>query len=139
MRIIFVCTGNTCRSPMAESIATRLMPEHEIESRGLMASEGALVSSHTKKVLKTHAYPEPSSAQQFHQEDLKADFILTMTREHKVWIEHYFGQQQHVYPLKDYLNEASDIPDPFGKTYEMYQHLFHQLESDIFKLKDQID
>ncbi|PTG92493.1 low molecular weight phosphatase family protein [Staphylococcus chromogenes] len=139
MRIIFVCTGNTCRSPMAESIAKRLLPTHQIESRGLMASEGASPSAHTEEVLKIHDYPEPSLAKQFQKEDMKADLILTMTSEHKCWIDHYFGQQSHVYTLKDYLDSASDIPDPFGSSYEMYLQLFQHLETDIFKLKDRID
>lgn len=47
MKLIFVCTGNTCRSPLAESIAKKLMPNDDIQSRGLFAMEG-------QKSLKNH-------------------------------------------------------------------------------------
>ncbi|MCO4329368.1 low molecular weight protein arginine phosphatase [Staphylococcus hyicus] len=139
MRIIFVCTGNTCRSPMAESIATQILPHHQIESRGLMAIEGQPIASHTLEVLRTKNYPQPTSAQPFQYEDLTADLILTMTVDHKKHIECLYGMQQHVHTLKDYINQSADIPDPFGGPLEHYQMLFEQLEKDIFKLKEQID
>ncbi|UXU57928.1 low molecular weight protein arginine phosphatase [Staphylococcus agnetis] len=139
MRIIFVCTGNTCRSPMAESIASKLLPQYHIESRGLMAVEGQPVASHTRTVLLTQNYPMPSHAQQFQREDLQADLILTMTQEHQRHIEQLYGPQQHVYTLKAYINQTADIADPFGGPLEMYQMLFEQLERDIFELKEQFD
>ena len=40
MRIVFVCTGNTCRSPLAESIAKAKFPNHTIVSRGIYAMDG---------------------------------------------------------------------------------------------------
>ena len=43
MKIIFVCTGNTCRSPIAESIATALLPNDSIQSRGLFAMNDNLL------------------------------------------------------------------------------------------------
>ncbi|UEX90681.1 low molecular weight protein arginine phosphatase [Staphylococcus ratti] len=139
MRIIFVCTGNTCRSPMAESIALALLPHHQIESRGLMAHDGDDVSSHTLAVLTAHQYPTPTNAKRFQEEDASADLILTMTREHKHVIEQIYKCNGNVFTLKEFLNQDTDIPDPFGGTYDMYLTLFHQLEKDIFKLKEQID
>ena len=44
MKIIFVCTGNTCRSPIAESIATALLPNDSIQSRGLFAMNGQSIT-----------------------------------------------------------------------------------------------
>lgn len=40
MRVLFVCTGNTCRSPMAERLARRLYPAHRWESAGVMPTGG---------------------------------------------------------------------------------------------------
>ena len=50
MRITFVCTGNTCRSPIAESIAKKMLVDDTINSRGLFAIDGQSVS----RVIRSH-------------------------------------------------------------------------------------
>ncbi|MFP4930605.1 low molecular weight phosphatase family protein, partial [Staphylococcus pseudintermedius] len=99
MKIVFVCTGNTCRSPLAESIAKQLMPDFEIVSRGLMAHEGQSISPHSRELLRRHELPIPNGAQLFDAGDAEADLILTMTTAHRQMIQAMYGPQVNVYAL----------------------------------------
>ena len=54
MRITFVCTGNTCRSPIAESIAKKMLVDDTINSRGLFAIDGQSVSPESLEVIMEH-------------------------------------------------------------------------------------
>ena len=62
MRITFVCTGNTCRSPIAESIAKKMLVDDTINSRGLFAIDGQSVSPESLEVIMEHNLPEPTVA-----------------------------------------------------------------------------
>ncbi|EJY6914470.1 TPA: low molecular weight protein arginine phosphatase [Staphylococcus pseudintermedius] len=138
MKIVFVCTGNTCRSPLAESIAKQLMPDFEIVSRGLMAQEGQPISSHSRELLRRHELPIPNGAQLFDAVDAEADLILTMTTAHRQMIQAMYGPQVNVYALNDYVDEDLPVEDPYGGQYETYEQVFEQLTRMIDKLKSKL-
>ncbi|BGE81900.1 low molecular weight protein arginine phosphatase [Staphylococcus petrasii] len=135
MKITFVCTGNTCRSPIAESIAKTLLPNDTIESRGLFAINGQAVTPESLEVILEHDLPEPTSAQQFDESDLNSDLILTMTQSHKAQLINAYGENIHVYTLSEYVGENADVDDPFGGSIDTYRDTFNQLYSLIHKLQ----
>lgn len=135
MKIIFVCTGNTCRSPIAESIATALLPNDSIQSRGLFAMNGQSITPEALEVILENNLPEPSVSQIFSQDDLKSDLILTMTNSHKRQLISQFGTEYPIYTLCEYVSETGKIDDPFGGSIDTYRHTFNQLYSLISKLK----
>ncbi|MBI5973814.1 low molecular weight protein arginine phosphatase [Staphylococcus caledonicus] len=134
MKITFVCTGNTCRSPIAESIAKRLLKNDEVNSRGLFASNGQAITPEALEVILENDLPEPSTAQQFSEEDLQSDLILTMTENHKQQLKSLYGNQAHIYQLSEYVGETMDIDDPFGGSIDTYRETFNQLYYLIDKL-----
>ncbi|MEQ6029948.1 low molecular weight protein arginine phosphatase [Staphylococcus saccharolyticus] len=135
MKIIFVCTGNTCRSPLAESIGMQLLPSENITSRGLFTVNGQSISKESLKLIHQFNLPEPTCTQQFSIDDLEADLILTMTTYHKDLLMAQYGQNLNVYTLSDYVNDNEEVQDPFGGSSEVYEQTYHQIYELIEKLK----
>ena len=138
MRIIFVCTGNTCRSPLAESIAKNELDECVIESRGLFAKDGTPISKNSQEIIAEKSLPESSTAKSFSTDDLAADYIFTMTETHKHSLFNQYGKQKNIYTIKEFIGEKGDISDPFGGNKSDYEAIFEELSSLIVKVKQKI-
>ena len=108
-RILLVCTGNTCRSPMAEALFRRLAAERgvgvEVKSAGVAALGGQPMSSHAADVLRSRGV-EPGG---FRSTEIDrrltqwADLILTMTSHHKRQLLEMFPEAvEKTYALKEF-------------------------------------
>lgn len=139
MDIVFVCTGNTCRSPLAESIAKSMSNEHAFSSRGIYATNGIEASHHTQHIIKTNHLPAATLSAVFDRTDSEKDLILTMTANHRDTIRALYPESK-VYTLTEYVDGVSqDIMDPYGGDYEIYQQTYEQLQENITKLLTKID
>ncbi|MEK3825636.1 MULTISPECIES: low molecular weight protein arginine phosphatase [Paenibacillus] len=113
--ILFVCTGNTCRSPMAEGLLRKLAAERGIEvhvrSAGVAASSGMPISRHAEAVLKDHQAEGPSQSTQLSEALVEwADLILTLTRSHKQHVMQVFPNSiQKTYTLKEYAENDTQV------------------------------
>jgi protein-tyrosine-phosphatase len=126
MRILFVCAGNTCRSPMAAAIAKREVAEHgypfDIDSAGTdqcenAAQPDAITVAHENGCDLTGHEPKPLT------EDLleKHDRVFVMTR---CQIDTVRGTREH--PCVETLGE--DVVDPYDRGLECYRTTWEQLE-----------
>jgi|HigsolmetaAR203D_1030402.scaffolds.fasta_scaffold02457_11 protein-tyrosine phosphatase len=110
-KILFVCTGNTCRSPMAQGLfsvmAREAGIEAEVRSAGIAAVDGMSVSRHAADILQKQGFEEELSSRKLTEEDVRwADLILTMTMNHKGSILRQFPEAlDKTWTLKEFAAE----------------------------------
>ncbi|MNO27394.1 Low molecular weight protein-tyrosine-phosphatase YwlE [compost metagenome] len=115
MRILFVCTGNTCRSPMAEGMLRKLARERglsvEVRSAGVAATEGSSMSYHAEAVLKDQGIKDSITSTLLGAELTDwADLILTLTESHKRQVLFTFPQAaEKVYALKEFVEDNETV------------------------------
>ena len=136
MKIIFVCSGNTCRSPMAEAAFKQMLSEEgvkgvEVISRGVVANVGADISVNAKKALENAEIPYGKhTATQITTDDiLNADLVICMTERHKMRL----GCLPKVFTLGQ-MTGCGDIVDPYGKDEATYRECLAEIQAALLKL-----
>lgn len=134
MKILFVCTGNTCRSPMAEGLFRKLAPEHQCQSAGLSAVPGqpaspqavlccgelgADISGHRSRQLTRGELPD-------------WDMFFPMTRAHGAVLE-----SAGVPPEKLYY--PSEIADPYGGNIDVYRACRDEIMEELRRFLDSLN
>lgn len=136
LKIIFVCTGNTCRSPIAEFLTKSIFMQQDlhanISSAGTMVIEGEPMSSGAITAL-TNLHllgSELEREMSKHRSRLvnldmvyDSDFIFAMSCEHKTFLLNNFPyQRDRIFILGDFVNGTRcDVMDPFGKSVDIYR------------------
>jgi protein-tyrosine-phosphatase len=139
-RILLVCTGNICRSPLAAALLTRALSDRELDAvevssagtgawDGAPASEGAYLvalergldlSGHRARLLTRELVEE-------------SDLILTMARHHRARVDE-LGGDGRVFVLGEFAGRSGDdaeVSDPFGGDLEVYRETCAELEALI--------
>ncbi len=157
--ILFVCTGNTCRSAMAEGIFKKMLKERteddtrfNIISAGIFALQGMRPTSEAIKVMVEQGVDISRQIATQVQEDLvkKADIILVMSNTHKDYIRTKFTfAQDKIYLIKEFAqisefksiqktNENYEIVDPLGRPIEFYRIVARELKENLEKILGKI-
>lgn len=149
-RILFVCTGNSCRSPMAQFLLEKyldrakpyLKGRHEIISRGTSTLGGLRVSSAVNDILLEQEEIEVgnfSSRRLDRKTILSSDLIFTMEDSHTDYILRLEPTSEgRVFGLKKFLPAKleQDIPDPIGESFEVYQKVYGIIKKAVLELTE---
>lgn len=137
-RLIFVCTGNTCRSPMAATIFKSMETNSEIEvlSRGLIVLFAEPSNPKADTVLKSHNLDlKNHKSKGLKASDINEDtLVLTMTDQQKKQVVETFNQAKNVYTIKEYVGDSGDVADPYGGSLIEYEDCYGELSLLIKKL-----
>lgn len=148
--ILFVCTGNTCRSPMAEAVARNLLEKNpssiitHVDSAGVAATNGQPMTPEAQRALTDLGLIDPRSNTNAHRsQDLtrdmieRAEIIFAMTRSHAQTVEQISPLARGKVVVLD--PQGRDVEDPIGGPLDVYRSTAKALQRMIVRRLEQLE
>jgi len=143
--LLFLSTGNTCRSPMAAAYFKKLLEERkvrtiEVRSAGVMTIPGLLATDESKMMLEPYGILLDKHRSQPLTEEMlrRADMVMGMTPFHvQMALRMSLAARGKTFLLKEYAQtdpKNRPIPDPMGCTLEVYKRCFRQIKQACDRL-----
>ncbi|WCK54341.1 low molecular weight phosphotyrosine protein phosphatase [Aneurinibacillus sp. Ricciae_BoGa-3] len=148
IRIIFVCLGNICRSPLGEAIFRRMVEERNLSDRFIIDSAGTanyhvgqLPDPGSRRIALKHGISlEDQHGRQFTADDLaKWDYIIAMDASNQANIHKLGKAGGNVHLLREFDPQGSgDVPDPWAQGDEAFQETYNIIHRSCENLLNSI-
>ena len=140
MNILFVCTGNTCRSPMAEGFFNNYSNNSKSSSAGISVMPGSVVSVFSVESLKEYSIDIsdhiPVQVNSIMLND--CDMVLTMTLSHQKYLRAFYPEYANkIFSISEYTG-CKDISDPYGGDINTYKKCASEIKNAVDMLIERI-
>lgn len=151
MKIMFICTGNTCRSVMAEGIMKKMLQNYgrndvEVFSSGLHASTGEYSTDEAIRVMQEDYDVDILQHQSINVKDSnieEMDLVLCATHAQLTTLEYKYPELNHkIFTIKEYAYgpevKDKDIEDPWGYPIQVYKKCAEEIKDSLDKIIEMI-
>jgi protein-tyrosine phosphatase len=150
LHVTFVCTGNICRSPMAEKMFAHQIRERGLDSHVRVTSAGtgdwhvgSEVDERARRVLRAHGYPTAHRAAQLGTDHLGADLLVALGRNHARILAHLGVPGERIKLLRSFDPRAGayalDVEDPYYGAHADFEETYEVIEASLPGLHDWVD
>ncbi|MDF7662172.1 protein tyrosine phosphatase [Erwiniaceae bacterium L1_54_6] len=128
--ILVICTGNICRSPIAERLLQKAMPDKKIESAGVSALIGESADPDAVRVATKHGLSlNGHSGSQFDaKQGRQYELLLVMEKQHLEEISQLAPELRGKTMLLGHWLDKKEIPDPYRKSDEAFESVYKLIE-----------
>jgi protein-tyrosine phosphatase len=150
LHVTFVCSGNICRSPMAEKMFAQQIQQRGLGERvrvtsagtgGWHAGDGADPRAST--VLRAHGYPTTHAAAQLGDDHLSADLVVALGRNHVRMLTELGVEPERIRMLRSFDPRsgahALDVEDPYYGDQNEFEETFTVIEASLPGLHNWVD
>ncbi|MFJ1761665.1 low molecular weight protein-tyrosine-phosphatase [Amycolatopsis sp. NPDC088138] len=146
LQIVVVCSGNICRSPMAELVLRKELGDAGLDGAVRLSSagtggwhEGEPADKRARATLKAHGYPTSHVASEVTEDDLEADLILAADQGHAEFLRARVDNPAKVRLLRSFDPSAPDgaeVPDPYYGGDDGFEDVLGMIERAVPGLLD---
>jgi protein-tyrosine phosphatase len=150
LHVTFVCTGNICRSPMAEKMFAHQLRERGLEDQVRVSSAGTgawhigcEVDERAGQVLRAHGYPTAHCAARLDADHLAADLVVALGRNHARMLTEMGVPTSRIRLLRSFDPRTGahtpDVEDPYYGAHRDFEETLAVIEASLPGLHDWVD